>query len=1230
MKYVAVTINGHRVNAMLDSGCTRTCIKKGEIILNNATLEPNSTKLLCANNEYMETDGNVDLNIQFSPTFSHATSALVVENLSAPLILGLDIIKDFSFKSNSPFVYVNNHKLRLIEQNDYRKIGTVAEATFLEPFSENFVTIKNRFGENLDASIFVDKLDKHKNNSNFLVTPTLHKSTELIQIIVANRTPENIKLEKFQHICTLELAKTEQSLNAVIEMPESQKESEAVKDFQKKRENMAKQNNFIPEIGSYGDASTEEEKTVRNLVQKHRLAFSMGPKDLGKLGFFRFTMPLLNESDTAHQPPRPIPIHLREKVDSEITNWKELGLIKPTQSGFNIPLLILKKPDQSIRISLDARQLNTILKPDRYPLPHMKTVFSNIGEKLTNAKNCYISQFDLFRGYWQIQCEESEGHKTSFSYKNRHYEAQRMLYGLSTAPACFARIMSKLFGDHPSIIIYLDDILIVDKTLNEHLKSLEFLFDTCRRYGLLLSGKKTQLCQSSIDFLGHTIDQNGIRPQNKHKLSIEKFPAPVDKKSLKRFLGLINFNLRYVPSASITLKPLYKICSTKHDYSWENEQESAFNQIKTDLLSAKGLCHRNPSLELILVCDASKYGAGSTLYQDNKGTLEVIAYTSKAFSPAEIRRSMREKELMSVSFAIRHLEYYLLGTTFVVISDHKSLLYLYREHLKTNLDSKLLNIFFYLQNFRFEIVHRPGTSDIMASADCISRLPRSTLNDLEKQSETTIPDKIFHFVHFPDDAEKQNTPKMKIFLRALAHGNETETTVEKPKETPILEFGEYSLNRQEMKQNQESCDFIKNALKKLELNAKRTAKQFGIFDDLLYKKKKNGNKILVISKILGKQFLQYTHIAYGHCGNYQLMKIMRKYVHIPNLKELTEEITRNCVDCLRMKPRKAIRPSLIKKRHFEDIPFQKTSMDLYDLGKADINNKRYLVTFCCHLTGFCDGVPISNKTDNLVSKAVLEIILRYGITGTMIADNGREFGDLTKQVLDRFKIRLINTTAYHSQSNGKVERIHREITAKLKLLKSNHRNWSEKWNFVRFLLNNLPKSNLDGLSAAECVFGRSMYVPFETIEPIEGHEKENYVKALNEYLQEIHPSLMAYQYNKYSQLLQKDRKGAETLKIGSKALVWKPSISGGKLSTSWTGPYTVIKRISKDSYILRCKDTKRTYRRNIKNLRPLQITDAEPEENLIEEKEDESTNQNRNEFDNTFSHLYPFDFGKCT
>ena len=83
-----------------------------------------------------------------------------------------------------------------------------------------------------------------------------------------------------------------------------------------------------------------------------RLSFSMRPSDLRKLGYFRFTMPLIDESQTAHQPPRPIPIHLREKVDKEIENWQSLGIIQPTQSGFNIPLIIFKKADGSLRISL--------------------------------------------------------------------------------------------------------------------------------------------------------------------------------------------------------------------------------------------------------------------------------------------------------------------------------------------------------------------------------------------------------------------------------------------------------------------------------------------------------------------------------------------------------------------------------------------------------------------------------------------------------------------------------------------------------------------------------------------------------------------------------------------------------------------------------------------------------------------------------------------------------------
>jgi len=293
-----------------------------------------------------------------------------------------------------------------------------------------------------------------------------------------------------------------------------------------------------------------------------------------------------------------------------------------------------------------------------------------------------------------------------------------------------------------------------------------------------------------------------------------------------------------------------------------------------------------------------------------------------------------------------------------------------------------------------------------------------------------------------------------------------------------------------------------------------------------------------------------------------------------------------------------LRPSLIPKRNFEAVPFNKTSIDLYDLGKCDSNGKRYLVSICDHLTGYLDGVPIHNKTDRLVSQALNELILRYGFTGKLISDNGAEFGPLCKEIFKKFNLIHVTTSAYFSASNGKVERQHRQITEKLRLLNTKRREWSQKWPFVRFLINNLPRTSLDGLSAAECLFGRALFCPFETVEKLDTKEKTPFVRAVNDYLNDLHPSLMQFQYQKYSQLLKKDKGGAPIIKIGQKCLLWKPTIVEGKLSRCWSGPYRVIKRISKDSYILKNNETKMTYRRNIRHLRPIPSSETEkPESN---------------------------------
>ncbi|CBY14845.1 unnamed protein product [Oikopleura dioica] len=142
----------------------------------------------------------------------------------------------------------------------------------------------------------------------------------------------------------------------------------------------------------------------------------------------------------------------------------------------------------------------------------------------------------------------------AFSYKNEHFQANRMLYGSCNAPAAFSRIMMRLMN-HPSIILYLDDLVIIDSNWEEHLRSLEFVFKTCLEHGLILNSKKCQLASHELDFIGHRITAFGIKPLKKHLEAIENMKPPNDKSELKRFLGMVNFNVKFVRK----LKPLKEL-----------------------------------------------------------------------------------------------------------------------------------------------------------------------------------------------------------------------------------------------------------------------------------------------------------------------------------------------------------------------------------------------------------------------------------------------------------------------------------------------------------------------------------------------------------------------------------------------------------------------------------------------------------------------------------------------
>ena len=111
-----------------------------------------------------------------------------------------------------------------------------------------------------------------------------------------------------------------------------------------------------------------------------------------------------------------------------------------------------------------------------------------------------------------------------------------------------------------------------------------------------------------MDYVGHVIDAEGLRTSDSKIAGIVKAPAPRDVSELRSFLGLVNYYGKFLPDVANTLSPLYALLQKKKKWSWGANEEEAFQEVKKLLQSSRVLVHFDPSLPLILSCDASPYG----------------------------------------------------------------------------------------------------------------------------------------------------------------------------------------------------------------------------------------------------------------------------------------------------------------------------------------------------------------------------------------------------------------------------------------------------------------------------------------------------------------------------------------------------------------------------------------------------------------------------------------------
>ena len=289
---------------------------------------------------------------------------------------------------------------------------------------------------------------------------------------------------------------------------------------------------------------------------------------------------------------------------------------------------MVKKKDGTLRFCLDYRKLNEVTTKDLYPLPRCDDVL----EAMSGAT--FFSHLDLVRGYWQIGVEENDREKTAFSTSEGHFQFKRMPFGLTNAPATFQRAMNSILHGltWTDCLVYLDDIVIFGKNLEEHHRRLELVLRRLGDAGVKLNAKKCKLLEEKTVILGHEINREGIATDPAKIKALDQYPEPHDLSSLRAFLACAGYYRHFIPNFAEIAAPLYRLEQKGTVFQWMTHCQEAFDMLKRRLITAPILAYPDFKLPFIVDSDASETGIGAILSQIQEGKERLSAYAAKSLT----------------------------------------------------------------------------------------------------------------------------------------------------------------------------------------------------------------------------------------------------------------------------------------------------------------------------------------------------------------------------------------------------------------------------------------------------------------------------------------------------------------------------------------------------------------------------------------------------------------------
>ena len=725
-----------------------------------------------------------------------------------------------------------------------------------------------------------------------------------------------------------------------------------------------------------------------------------------------------------------------EILRKELQKLLDLGVISPGNSPYASPVhLVPKKEKGTFRVTGDFRLLNKQTIKDSYPLPFLNDFVDSL-----SGCRCF-SSLDLFQSYHQLPIAPQDREKTCLITPLGSYVYNKMPQGLKNSGNTFQRHMDMVLRGLDFVFCYIDDILIFSKNSEEHLKHLIKVFERLHKHGMLLNKSKCVFNVSEIRFLGHIVNQEGIKPTEDKVEAIRDFPEPHNMKMLRRFLGMINFYRRFIPNCAEILEPLHTLLSPKKNsrkkVEFKQKEKESFQKIKEALANATLLAFPRLHAPTKLYTDASDHSIGGAIVQENKeGHPRPIAFFSKNLNKAQKHYSAFDRELLAIYLSIRHFRYFLEGREFKILTDHRPLVSAFSSQMKDG-TSRQTRQLAYIAQFTSDIQWVEGCKNVVA--DCLSR----SNNEVPVETTPTSNDQ-------PDN-DNENAEINMIF----EHNSQIDYA-------QMAEDQENDTSISHLQTNNSSLKIIKAKIPEIGREMLGDI-SLGIFRPLVpvsFRK-------IIFDRLHGL----------SHPGIKASQKMISQRFIWSGMNRDIKLWSETCIPCQQTKIIRHNNADLQKFRH-PDERFSHCHVDIIGpLPPSD--GYSYILTVIDRFTRWAECIPLREITaKECLDAFILHYVSRFGCPSIITTDRGAQFRSaLWSDVANFLGATLKHTTSFHPAANGMVERFHRSLKTSLKT-QENPSSWHSNLGFVMLGLRAAFKEDI-GCSAAELTIGKTLKLPGE-------------------------------------------------------------------------------------------------------------------------------------------------------